>query len=65
MASKSEFQRKAKACKWLAQRAHDPGVKARYDIVAEEWLAMAASPTRAPGSSGRQKAHLGRKSASR
>jgi hypothetical protein len=32
MARKSDFRRKAKACAWLAQRAHDPGVKARYAI---------------------------------
>jgi hypothetical protein len=48
MARKSEFRRKAKACAWLAQRAEDSGVKARYGIVADEWLAMAESPAKFP-----------------
>jgi hypothetical protein len=65
MARKSDFRRKAKACAWLAQRAHDPGVKARYAIVADEWMAMAKSPANGLGGSARQKAHLGRKSAAR
>jgi hypothetical protein len=65
MARKSDFRRKAKACAWLAQRAHDPGVKARYAIVADEWLALAESPAKGLGRSARQKGHLGRKLASR
>jgi hypothetical protein len=65
MARKSDFRRKAKACAWLAQRAHDPGVKARYAIVAHEWLALAESPAKGLGGSARHKAHLGRKLASR
>jgi hypothetical protein len=65
MARKTDFRRKAKACAWLAQRAHDPGVKARYAIVADEWQAMAESPAKGLGGSVRQKAHLSRKSASR
>lgn len=61
MARKSDFRRKAKACARLAQRAHDPGVKARYAIVADEWLALAESPAKGRGGFARQKAHLGRK----
>jgi hypothetical protein len=41
MAKKEELRRKAKACRRLAERARDPGVKARYKIVADEWSAIA------------------------
>ena len=56
MAKREELRRKAKACRRLAQRAQDPGVKARYKIVADEWsaIAEAAGPIGRPG---RRQAH--------
>src|SRR4029077_10285551 len=56
MAKTEELRRKAKACRRLAQRARDPGVKARYKIVADEWSAIAdaAAPVDRPG---RRQAH--------
>jgi len=45
MVHRAEFRRKAKACSRLARTASDPGVKARYQIVAEQWLKLAKTKT--------------------
>lgn len=43
MVHRAEFRRKAKTCARLARAASDPGVKARYRIVAEQWLQLAGT----------------------
>jgi hypothetical protein len=41
MVPKNEYRRKAKVCSQLAKAADNPGVKARYVIVAHEWIELA------------------------
>jgi hypothetical protein len=62
MARTADLQRKSEECAQLAQRAEHAGVRARYQIVAEQWAELAE---RAAKSVSRNASHRSRRKGAR